>query len=59
MHFNSSIDDVKILLNKLNQLEVFNTNKAILIANIYAATNDIGIMNLNKRNGKKEKNMIL
>ena len=61
MHFNSSIDDVKILLNKLNQLEVLeyqqknNFNQLIFMQQRI----DIGIMNLNKENGNKEKNMIL
>ena len=57
MHFNSSIDDVKILLNKLNQLEVLeyqqknNFNQLIFMQQRI----DIGIMNLNKRKWEERK----
>ena len=57
MHFNSSIDDVKILLNKLNQFEVLkyqqknNLNQLIFMQQRI----DIGIMNLNKRKWEERK----
>ena len=59
MHFNSSIDDVKILLNKLNQLEVLEYQQKQFNQLIFMQQRiDIGIMNQQKK-WEERKNMIL